>query len=68
MGNCGYKFFYGLQVQQVPKSASQSSLTTSLEEEQKEEEEEEEEEEDGELGTVNFNTQIHMLCVHRFHF
>jgi hypothetical protein len=40
-------------------------LTTSLEEEQKEEEEEEEE--DGELGTVNCNTQIHMLCVNRFH-
>ncbi len=66
MGNCEYKFFCGLQVQQVPKSASQSSLTTSLEEEQKEDEEEEEEE-DGELGTDNFNTQIHMLCVHRFH-
>ncbi len=65
MGNCEYNFFCGLQVQQVPKSASQSSLTTSLEEEQKEEEEEEEE--DGELGTVNCNTQIHMLCVNRFH-
>ncbi len=57
MGNCEYNFFCGLQVQQVRKAASHSSLTTSLEEEQ------EEEEEDGELGTVNFNTQnSYVVC------